>query len=211
MKKALTYIETNPPKKIENLVIFIHGYGSSGNDLISLTPYFQNNFPDYHFISPNAPYETGIMENSYFWFPIENFDRKHLQEGVDNAIPILDSFINSIIAKYEISYDKIILCGFSQGTLLSLHYGLNLKTKLKAILGFSGGALPSLQNSINNETPICLIHGDHDEVLPHTHSLETAEILRQQNHNFDMKIIPYLGHSINEEAIEFAIKFLKEI
>ena len=41
----------NVPKR---LVVFIHGLGSNGNDLISLAPLMQDDLPDCHFISPNG-------------------------------------------------------------------------------------------------------------------------------------------------------------
>ena len=151
------------------------------------------------------------MENAYFWFPIDTFDENHLQEGVNQTIPILDKFIKLIIAKYNIQYRQIILCGFSQGTLLAIHYGLTLKTQLKAIIGFSGGALPSLKHQINNNTPICLIHGQDDQVLPCLYSEKTAKILTEQQHPHNIKIIPGLEHSINNQGLEYAIKFIQQL
>ena len=44
-------VNSQNPKKI---VIFCHGYGADGNDLISLANYFQPTLPDAVFLSPNA-------------------------------------------------------------------------------------------------------------------------------------------------------------
>ena len=42
----------NQPKQV---VIFVHGYGADGNDLIGLANYFKGNLPDTVFLSPHAP------------------------------------------------------------------------------------------------------------------------------------------------------------
>ena len=208
LNKMLKYIETTPPQKIENLVIFIHGYGASGHDLISLAPYFQS-IPNAHFIAPHAPYETGMMENSYYWFPLMNLEPDYLDIEVNKVIPEIKSFIQNISKKYNISYKNIILCGFSQGTLLALHYGLSFLDEFKAIIGFSGGILPSLQNNIKNSTPICLIHGADDEVLPVSYSIEANRMLCEKKHQVSLKVIPQLGHSINQSGIDFSLDFIK--
>ena len=205
---SLNYLEISPPQKIDNLIVFIHGYGASGTDLMNLAPYFQKHLNNVHFITPNAPFKNEMMDNSYYWFPLETFDEQYLLDGVNSTIPVIDKFIQFLIKKYKIDYKQIILCGFSQGTLLAIHYALAIKHNLKAIIGFSGGALPSLLNNINNSTPTCLIHGMDDQVLPATYSLNTAEILKQNQHNFDIKIISGLEHSINKEGLDFAIEFI---
>ena len=38
-----------------SLVILLHGYGSNGDDLISLAPYWRSALPRTAFVAPNAP------------------------------------------------------------------------------------------------------------------------------------------------------------
>ena len=38
-----------------HLIVLCHGYGSDGNDLISLAPHWQGMLPGAVFVSPNAP------------------------------------------------------------------------------------------------------------------------------------------------------------
>ena len=40
---------------MKKIVLFLHGYGSNGNDLITLKDYFHLNQSETEFISPNAP------------------------------------------------------------------------------------------------------------------------------------------------------------
>jgi phospholipase/carboxylesterase len=41
--------------KPRSLVVLLHGYGSNGDDLISLAPLVQHLLPDAAFVAPNAP------------------------------------------------------------------------------------------------------------------------------------------------------------
>ncbi|MEP6146370.1 MAG: phospholipase, partial [Nisaea sp.] len=38
------------------LVVFLHGLGADGNDLIGLAPVWAPHLPHVEFVSPNAPY-----------------------------------------------------------------------------------------------------------------------------------------------------------
>jgi len=207
MIEQLNYTETKAPDTIETLIIFIHGYGANGKDLLQLAPYFQKHYKNCHFVAPNAPYATDYPD-SYYWFPINNFNEDHLKEGVENSVPVINKFINYCKKQYKLSNQQIILFGFSQGSLLSIYYGLKQPEKFKAILAFSGGALSDINSIIKNKTPICLVHGLQDEILSPEHSLSTAENLTKEKHPNELKLIDNLGHSINLAGLEFAVDFL---
>jgi phospholipase/carboxylesterase len=206
----LQYYETEKPKKIENLFIFIHGFGANGQDLLSLAPYFQKKITNCHFITPDAPYKTD-MHNSFFWFPLHNFAVEALAQEINKTLPILENFIDSCKEKYQVDNSKIILLGFSQGAALAIHYGIAAKSAYKAILSFSGGALAEIKESKKNNSPICLIHGLEDSVLPAETSKNTANILNEIKHPHQIKLIPNLAHNINIEGLEFSCKFLENL
>ncbi len=198
--------------KTKKTIIFIHGFGASGEDLLGLAPYFQEFEKDLLAISPDAPNKNDFMENSYYWFPLENWSEEYLSSQLDKVLPILDNFIKDIIKKYQIAEQDIILCGFSQGSLLAIEYALIKAQKdFFAVIAFSGGVLPNIKQSIKNKTPICLIHGKDDDVLPCDYSQIAAQIFEQQEHNFEIKLIDNLAHSINKEGVDFALDFLKKL
>lgn len=209
--KQLNYLSKKSQQETHNIMIFIHGYGSSGDDLMSLANYFAPKFANMQFVSPHAP--NIMAPNSYHWFPINNFEEEHLLNGINSALEILDNFIKEISQKYQIkNKSQIILCGFSQGALLALHYALTQKESLAAILAFSGGAINNyLKNNIKNKTPICLIHGENDQVLPASYSKETALMLEEKQHPHSLKIIQKLEHNINKTGLDFAIDFLENL
>ena len=78
----------------KQLVIFLHGYGADGNDLIGLGREWASVLPDAEFVSPNAP-ET--IPGQYFggrqWFSLETRTEEEWERGVREAQPTLEAFI----------------------------------------------------------------------------------------------------------------------
>ena len=57
MTKELKDYKIEPEKQIKNAVIFLHGYGANGKDLIEIGNIWKKNLPNTIFLSPNAPFE----------------------------------------------------------------------------------------------------------------------------------------------------------
>ncbi|QXF11324.1 alpha/beta hydrolase [Sphingopyxis terrae] len=49
----------------ENIVLLLHGFGSSGSDMIALAPAWQEALPDTLFLAPHAPQRCGMMGAGY--------------------------------------------------------------------------------------------------------------------------------------------------
>ena len=71
--------------KPDSLVIFLHGYGSNGADLISLAPYWAEALPATAFVSPNAIEPVPMAPGGYQWFPISNLDPHLMEQGARAA------------------------------------------------------------------------------------------------------------------------------
>ena len=52
------------------LVVFLHGYGADGNDLIDIGRAWQQLLPDAAFVSPHAPRPCGQAPTGREWFPL---------------------------------------------------------------------------------------------------------------------------------------------
>src|SRR5215210_980688 len=109
-----------PPKQ---LVILLHGYGSNGNDLISLAPYWHQAVPDALFLAPNAPEQIPGMAGAYQWWDLSTRDRASRAAGAARAGPVLDAYIDQQLERYGLTEDELVLVGFSQGTMMALHVG----------------------------------------------------------------------------------------
>ncbi len=203
-------------RKPSYLIVFLHGYGANGADLFDLSNAFSNVMPDAYFLAPDAPNDCAMSPLGKEWFPIEK-----IPLGAVEASKEFLNFIKKEAEKIDINLDKVILIGFSQGSMMSLQSILMSEEKFCAVIGYSGGLqLPNIEccrnlihdgKHIHSNTPVLLVHGEEDQVVPFESLNLTKNIL--SNIGFDVKILPcpLLGHGINPEGISEGIEFLKNI
>lgn len=214
----LKFYEYSDSKNPKYLVIFLHGYGANGENLISLAYEFKDILPQAHFISPNAiePWEGGFP-NSYQWFSLHGgIDRRPLAEiagDIKRSNKILGKFIDDQLARFKLTAEKLFLVGFSQGAMMSMYQGLIKAEKPAGIVAFSGRLI--LPESIGEKTlskpNICLVHGKADSVVPFANFLESEKVLTQEKIPFESHAIPNLDHSIDIHGIQAAQAFIKKI
>ena len=199
-----------PPRQ---LVLLLHGLGADGNDLIGLAPLLGQLMPDTVFYAPNAPYQCEGNPFGYQWFGISRLDPAIALAGVRAAAPFVDSFLDNIFAEHGLDETKTALVGFSQGTMMSLHVGLRRPRKLAGIVGFSGmlAGPELLETEARNKPPILLLHGDADEMLPHTLTQRAAQALAGAGIETRMHIVQGVGHTIDETGLQLAARFLLNV
>lgn len=204
-----------PPKDgatADRLVIFVHGYGANGDDLIGLAPYFQKVMPTAAFASPNAPERVPGQPFGYQWFGITRLDPQLMAAGADGAAPILNAFIDEELARLGLDGTKLALVGFSQGTMMSLHVGLRRAVQPAAILGYSGAlvAPERLAAEMTVRPPIALIHGDSDPMVPVTRLQEAVNTIGATGLPVRWHVSRGVGHSIDPEGLHLGVGFLKD-
>ncbi len=196
--------------KADRLVIFCHGYGADGNDLIGLGQHWQRVLPTAAFASPHAPERCTMSPMGYQWFPITRMQPEEMLRGVERAAPILNAFIDAELARLELDASRLALVGFSQGTMMSLHVGLRRAVSPVAIVGFSG-ALPGpekLPAEIVSRPPVLLTHGDADEMIPVQALHLAANGLAAAGVTVRWHISRGIGHGIGPDSLDLAGRFL---
>ncbi len=197
----------------KQLVIFVHGYGADGKDLIGLAPYFARHLPDAAFVAPNGPQRCDMSPMGFQWFAISQFDASSRLNGVLEAAPILNQFIDQELENLGLKDENLLLVGFSQGTMMSLHVGLRRERQLAGILGYSGLlAGPELiGDEIKSKPPILLIHGDQDEMLPVQHLHDAVDALSGAGLNLEWHVSQGAGHTIAQDGLELGMEFVQRI
>ncbi|MGN6517546.1 MAG: alpha/beta hydrolase [Rhizomicrobium sp.] len=190
-----------------HLVVLCHGYGADGNDLIGLAPMWQRFLPTAAFAAPNAPQPCGAGFG-YQWFPISRLDPQEMARGVDSAAATLENFLESELARLNLSADKLALVGFSQGTMMSLHVGLRRAVKPAAIVGFSGMLAGEPARLGTDTPPILLVHGDADPMIPVGALFAAAATLGGAGAAVQWHVSPGVGHSIDEAGLAIGGDFL---
>ncbi len=197
--------------KAAKLVIFAHGYGSNGADLISLAPYLAQRLPDAAFVSPDAPEPAPGSPDGRQWFALTGMDPRRLAAGVRQATASLDRFIDQELARLALRPADCALVGFSQGAMMALHVGLRRTEALGAVVGFSGllAAPETLAKELRSRPPVLLAHGDRDDRIPVQALVEAAGALGAAGVPALWRITPGSGHAIPEDALDLAGGFLQ--
>ena len=198
--------------KADCLVVFCHGYGADGNDLIGLGQHWQRLMPTAAFVSPHAPERCAMSPMGYQWFGITRLDPAEMARGVERAGPVLEAFIDAELARLGLDASRLALVGFSQGTMMSLHVGLRRKVAPAAIVGYSGmlAGADRLSEQIAARPPVLLVHGDADEVIPVEALFASAHGLGAAGVHAAWHVSRGVGHGIAPDGLELAGKFLAD-
>lgn len=191
------------------LVILVHGYGSNGEDLISLARMIQPALPDAAFVAPNAPSQIPRMAAAYQWWPIETFSMAERAAGASAAAWGFDAFVTQELAQAELPSNRALLIGFSQGTMMALHVGLRRQQPLAGIVGISGMlvAPERLQAEIRSRPPVLLIHGTEDDIVPFNSMDLASTALGAVGVRVEAHVSPGVEHSIGQDGLAAATAF----
>lgn len=198
----------NAPRQI---VLLLHGFGSSGSDMISLAPTWQQALPDALFLAPHAPQRCAFGAG-YQWWGLSELSPQALARGAREAAPAIDRFIDRKLAQYDLTDADLAIVGFSQGTMMALHVGLRRQAQVAAVVGYSGmltGAA-ELRAELVSKPPVLLVHGSQDPVVP-VAALHAAEReLKQLGIEVTTHVSANLGHSVDPMGIKLGCDFVTQ-
>lgn len=199
--------------KPKSLVVFLHGYGADGNDLIGLARDWQRTLPHTAFVSPHAPERCPGTPTGRQWFPLTMRDPTEFARGVARARPALDVFLDAELQRQGVDESACALVGFSQGTMLALHVGLQRRKKLAGILGFSGllADPQAIKAGPVQKPPILLVHGDRDDLIPVAALFQAAQGLAAAEIPVEWHISQGVPHGIGPDGMELGLAFLKRV
>ena len=194
------------------LVVLLHGYGANGDDLIALGDAWRQWLPDVAFVAPNAPQTIPGMYGGLQWFALTLRDPSEYVRGVEAAQPALDRFLDAELARYRLAPSRLVLVGFSQGTMMALHVGLRRPAAPAAIVAYSGLlAGPDRLGETTARPPVLLIHGEADDLIPVEALHAGREALAGAGVPVEWHVRPGLGHGIDAEGQFMAAHFIAEV
>src|SRR6218665_3813406 len=161
------------------LVILLHGVGSNGADLAPLGQAWSAALPGAVFASPNAP-ERSSFGSGYQWFSVAGVTEENRPGRIRDARAAFDAEIGGIIEKQGFAgkLDRVVLVGFSQGTIMALDAVASGRWPVAGVVGFSGrlAAPEPLPPSV--KPPVLLIHGAADPVIAAAETTKAAAVLQ---------------------------------
>jgi phospholipase/carboxylesterase len=197
------------------LIVFLHGYGADGDDLIELGRVWQQILPQAAFVSPHAPEPCGQAPVGRQWFALTFRDPNERWVGANKAAPMLERFLDAELARHQLPPSALALVGFSQGTMMALHVGLRRAVPLAAIVGYSGllvlppdGNPETLAADIRSRPPVLLVHGDQDELIPVQALFQGTQALAAMGVPVEWHVSAGVGHGIDQEGLRHGGEFL---
>jgi phospholipase/carboxylesterase len=199
----------------QQLVVFLHGYGADGNDLIDIGRAWQQYLPHAAFVSPHAPDACAQAPVGRQWFSLTFRDPNERWLGVNKAAPLLERFLDAELKRHNLAPQALALVGFSQGTMMALHVGLRRAGAPAAIVGYSGVLVvpPQLDaetfaREIKARPPVLLVHGDRDDLIPPQALFQAAQGLAALSVPAEWHLSAGIGHGIDAEGLRHGGEFL---
>ena len=217
MTRVLNSGRKEPPSgSVRSVVVFLHGYGANGADLLSMADVLSEHLPDTLFVAPDAPESCPGSPTGFQWFPVPWLDgssEEAAKLSMDAACADLNAFLDALIVDQDILPEQVALFGFSQGTMMSLHIGPRREDAFAGIVAFSGRLLEPelLVDEVQNKPPVLLLHGDQDDVVP-TDSISKAAVGLEKAGFKDVfaHVMKGTGHGIAPDGLSVALAFLRD-
>lgn len=194
-----------------HLVIFLHGVGSRGEDLLPLAGPLRDALPGTVFVAPDAPFPFPYGMG-HQWFSIAGVTEENRAGRIEAARADFDRVIGETIETFGFAEkrDRVAFVGFSQGTIMALDALVTGRWPVGPIVGFSGRLASPLPLSPDKASPVLLVHGAADSVIPAAETVKAATTLQALGVDVESRILPGLDHTISAEGVELAGKFLAD-
>ena len=204
-----------PIGQAKQVVVFLHGYGADGADLLSLSDPLAPHMPDTAFYAPDAPEPCKATPFGRQWFAIPRFDgstEAQSRAGMNAAAADLNAFIDQILIDEGLRADRLILLGFSQGAMMSLHAAPRRDAPLAGVVAISGKLIDpiALKAEAKVKPEVMLIHGDRDDVVAFGEMHLAGQALQDAGFAIYAHVMQGTGHGIAPDGLQVALGFMKQ-
>jgi phospholipase/carboxylesterase len=206
-------VSTAPPEEQgSRVVVLLHGYGASGDDLVPLARALD--MSSTRFIVPAAPLPHPAGGRA--WWPLDlAAEQQAVSEGrldeLARAVPAglaearakVQALLRDVRARYR--PQTLVLAGFSQGAMLAMDVALAADPPVDRVGILSGTvvaeALWQQEMSRPAKPAVFISHGREDPLLPFALSERLRDAL--QTHGFTVTFLAFTGgHTIPPSAVE---------
>jgi len=212
------------------LVVFCHGYGASGEDLVPFVPELVEREPrlrSVRFAFPAAPLSMGhaAWGEARAWWPLDWTTmsmlsrtpaglerlRNEVPDGLVSARRKLQRSVEALLAGSGLGPERVVLGGFSQGGMLGTDLALHWEQRPAALVALS--AVPVTADTWRKLAPrraglpVILSHGRQDQILPYSGGEALRDLLTTGGLKVDF--IPFDGpHTVHPEALDQVARLL---
>lgn len=209
-RTGIDLVLREPAGEPEGALVLNHGRGADEHDLQGLLDALD---PERRLlgVTTGGPIR-GIPPGGRHWYIVERVGYPH-RETFEPSYSGLTEKLDQLLDERGTSWDRTVLGGFSQGTVMSYAVGLGRgRPRPAGILAFSG-FIPSVEGWEADPTglegmPVFIHHGDADPVISAQFAERAADWLSAQGVSVE-KMITNAAHWIPPESIDPARAVLK--
>ncbi len=184
-----------------NRLVLLHGWGADANDLLPFGKLLTHGLKDsFEIVSVSAP-QPHPSGSGRQWYPLY----PHEWEQVPNAVIDLERRLNNLCYK-NITLNKTMLLGFSQGGAMALEIATRIK--FKGVFAISSYPHPDWK-PLKDIPPIFLYHGNMDQVVPKEASQKSLDILLKNEAKSELYLFDG-GHELTIDLIDHCRGKIKE-
>jgi len=206
---SLEFVEYPAKAAHKSTIIWLHGLGDSGEGFLPVAP--QLALPDelgVRFVFPHAPVQPvtingGMAMRSWYDIKSMDLDKRADEAGVRESAEKVEMLINKELES-GIPAEKIILAGFSQGGVISLHLAPRLAQRVGGVMALS--TYMCAPNKLSDEAKhtdlnVFMAHGRHDDVVPHSAGRNAFDVLSALNMDVSWQDYPMAHQVCGEELM----------
>lgn len=195
-----------PLQEAQAAMILVHGRGATAASILTLARELDRD--GFAYLAPQAPGQTWYPYS--FLAPLEQ-NQPHL----DAALATLENVLAQVVAA-GIPAERIIFLGFSQGACLASEFVARNARRYGGLAALSGGLIgppgtPRVYPGDLAGTPVFLGCSDVDPHIPAWRVEESAAVLEQLGGAVTMRLYPGMGHSVNEDEINFVRQMMETL
>jgi len=206
------------------LVLLLHGYGSSGDDLVPLARSLHRDprLGHLRFVLPVG--RLAVPHGGRAWWPLRpraqreaaarggtrNLAGEHPEELPASREALL-ALLTDLEARYDVPPSRVAIGGFSQGAMLSVDVALHRDEAPGAVFALSGSVIGEsewrpLLGRLRG-VPVLVSHGRRDSVLPFRGGDRLREVL--DGAEADVRFVAFDGdHTIPSPVLAALADFL---
>jgi len=198
------------PEHATQLVLLLHGVGSSASDLVPLGQAIAQALPHAAVVSVDGPHASALGSGRE-WFSVVGVTEQNRPERIAKALPLFVDTVGRWQQATGLGPGATVLVGFSQGAIMALESTQFDPTSVPAtrVIALAGRFAEAVQSAPRG-VRYHLIHGEQDSVVPTRHSIAAAEALRGLGAQVTLDLLPGLAHGIDARCLQRLLAHLAD-
>lgn len=196
------------------VLIFMHGLGDTAQGWVEPMQMLVRQHPHLRVVLPTAR-EMPVTLNGGMpmpaWYNIRSIEAKHRDsdpcDGLDDSVKDM----TELIGLQDVSMDRIVLGGFSQGGAVAGFCGLQLDSPLAGVAMLSSYIPRRSEFQAKNTGPLLMCHGQDDDVVQFSWAQKSREVLEEQKVAVEFKSYPRMGHELSVKEFEDLGKWISKV